>query len=69
MTTDVNPEAPTANAPIFSLQDLSVLANIIELASSRGAFKPTEMVAVGQAYMKLSSFLEVISKQVSEEQK
>jgi len=36
---------------------------IIDIASSRGAFKPNEMVAVGQTYNKLSAFLEAVSKQ------
>jgi len=36
---------------------------IIDLASSRGAFKPNEMVAVGQTYTKLASFLETVAKQ------
>jgi hypothetical protein len=39
-----------------------VLKSIIDVASSRGAFKPTEMVAVGQAYTKLSTFLEVAAQ-------
>ena len=36
---------------------------IIDIASSRGAFKPNEMVAVGQTYTKLSTFLDTVAKQ------
>jgi hypothetical protein len=41
----------------FTIQDMAVLKNIIEVASSRGAFKPDEMVFVGQTYTKLADFL------------
>jgi hypothetical protein len=36
---------------------------IIDIASSRGAFKPNEMTVVGQTYTKLSTFLESVAKQ------
>jgi hypothetical protein len=36
---------------------------IIDIASSRGAFKPNEMVAVGQTYTKLTTFLESVAAQ------
>lgn len=42
---------------VLTLNDLNALRAIIELASSRGAFKPNEMVPVGQAYNKLDVFL------------
>jgi hypothetical protein len=35
---------------------------IIDIASSRGAFKPNEMVLIGQTYNKLSAFLETVAK-------
>ena len=47
----------------LTINDLNGLKTIIDIASSRGAFKPTEMVAVGQLYTKLSTFLEAVSKQ------
>lgn len=48
----------------LNINDLNALKQIIDVASSRGAFKPgTEMVAVGQVYEKLSSFLEAVAKQ------
>ena len=45
--------APTA----LSLNDLGVLANIIDLASSRGAFRGAELTQVGAAYEKLTAFV------------
>ena len=36
---------------------------IIDVASSRGAFKPNEMVQIGQTYNKLDSFLAAVAAQ------
>ncbi len=58
-------EAPVQQdqAASLTLNDLASFKSIIDVASARGAFKPNEMVAVGQAYNKLISFLETASKQ------
>ena len=55
-------EAPQAG-PDLSVQDLQGLKTIIDVASSRGAFKPNEMTAVGQTYTKLTAFLDQVAKQ------
>ena len=47
--------APTA--PDLTVQDLTALKTIIDVASQRGAFKPNEMMQVGQTYNKLENFL------------
>ena len=47
----------------LNISDLNTLRAIIDLASSRGAFKPTEMIAVGTAYTKLNTFLEKVAAQ------
>ena len=47
----------------LSINDLQAMKQIIDVASSRGAFKPNEMVAVGQTYTKLTAFLDAIAKQ------
>jgi hypothetical protein len=47
----------------LTINDLQSLKVIIDIASSRGAFKPNEMVAVGQTYTKLDSFLANVAKQ------
>jgi hypothetical protein len=52
-----------AKAPELTINDLVSLRAIIDLASSRGAYKTIEMVAVGQTYTKLATFLDHITKQ------
>ncbi len=47
----------------LTISDLSAMKVIIDVASSRGAFKPAEMVLVGQTYNKLSTFLDTVAKQ------
>lgn len=47
----------------LTINDLNALKVIIDIASSRGAFKPNEMVAVGQTYTKLEAFLNEVAKQ------
>ena len=51
----------------LNINDLNTLRAIIDLASSRGAFKPAEMTAVGTAYNKLNNFLEQVAKQSESE--
>lgn len=62
-----NTEAKAAPAqtqgPDLTVQDLNALKNIIDVASQRGAFKPSEMVTVGQTYMKLEQFLAAVAAQ------
>lgn len=41
----------------LNISDLNALKQIIDVASSRGAFKAGEMAAVGTVYNKLSNFL------------
>jgi hypothetical protein len=52
-----------AQGPDLTVQDLNALKNIIDVASQRGAFKPSEMVTVGQTYMKLEQFLAAVAAQ------
>jgi hypothetical protein len=54
----------TAAAPVqdpaendLNISDLNAMKQIIDVASSRGAFKAGEMEAVGKVYNKLSNFL------------
>jgi translation initiation factor IF-2 len=56
--------APQAGADL-SVQDLQGLKTIIDVASSRGAFKPNEMMSVGQVYGKLETFLSAVQQQGS----
>ena len=53
-------EAP--QAPSLGVNDLKVMANIIEVVSNRGAIRANEMAAVGTTYNKLDGFLKIVEK-------
>ena len=53
----------------LTVQDLSVIKTIIEVASQRGAFKATELEAVGKTFNKLDSFLTTVANQQVNAQK
>ena len=55
--TPVNPEQPVAS---LTLQDLTLTANIIDLATQRGAFKAAEATTVGNAFQKLVSVIQAV---------
>ena len=57
------PQETTETANDLTINDLNALKTIIDIASSRGAFKPNEMVAVGQTYTKLDTFLTAVTDQ------
>lgn len=58
------PEAPAVpESAELNIQDLNAMKVIIDIASSRGAFKPNEMAVVGQTYNKLTTFLDQVAKQ------
>jgi len=63
--TDVqnNTQETPAQSNDLSVNDLNAMKVIIDIASSRGAFKPNEMVAVGQTYTKLTAFLDAVAAQ------
>lgn len=67
-TKDLQPAAAPEAAPAqetaeLSIADLTAMKSIIDVASSRGAFKPAEMTIVGQTYTKLANFLDSVAKQ------
>lgn len=47
----------------LTVQDLAGLRSVIDIASTRGAFKAAEMEAVGKLFNKLNAFLETVAKQ------
>jgi hypothetical protein len=51
-------EQPVQQAPGLTLQDLVLVAQIIQLTSQRGAFKAEELADVGGLYNKLVAFLQ-----------
>jgi len=65
-TTVETAEVETPSIPDLTITDLATFKTIIELASSRGVFKPLEMRAVGVTYTKLSQFLNFVSKKAEE---
>lgn len=56
-------ETQQSNQAELTVQDLSALKQIIDVASQRGAFRPNEMMTVGQIYTKLETFLGAVSAQ------
>lgn len=55
------PEAQQA-AVDLTVQDLAGLRSVIDVASTRGAFKAAELEAVGKLFNKLNAFLEAVAK-------
>lgn len=64
-TTQAQPQtqAPAQPSAELTVQDLNALKQIIDVASQRGAFKPSEMMVVGQTYNKLEAFLSAVAAQ------
>jgi|TARA_Y100000389_G_scaffold201847_1_gene245568 hypothetical protein len=60
-------EEAQSTAPDLTVQDLTALKSIIDVASQRGAFKPNEMMTVGQTYTKLETFLNAVSQSQSQQ--
>jgi hypothetical protein len=52
----------------ITVADLNLLKNIIDLASTRGAFQASEMRQIGEVYEKLTLFLEVVVAQAAAQQ-
>ena len=62
-------EAPTTEGQApesIGLQDLQVLAQIVDLASQRGAFRGNELTQVGTVFDKLSVFLQYVADKQAE---
>lgn len=57
-----NNNQPTENTSSqLSLNDIATMKNVINVLSSRGAFKPEEMAVVGQLYIKLTQFIDSVT--------
>lgn len=54
---------PQQQGPDLTVNDLNALKSIIDVASQRGAFRPNEMITVGQVYNKLEAFLSAVTQQ------
>ena len=53
----------------LNVTDLAVLKNVIDLACERGAFRGSELKAVGEVYDKLSAFLAWVVEQAESQNK
>ena len=47
----------------ITIADLNTIKNIIDLASTRGAFRAAEMQEIGEIYNRLSQFLDAVVAQ------
>jgi len=56
-------ENTTLDNTQITIADLNLLKNIVDLASTRGAFRGTELTQVGQVYDKLAAFLDAVVAQ------
>tara|TARA_B100000900_G_scaffold232247_1_gene197254 strand:+ start:2692 stop:3003 length:312 start_codon:yes stop_codon:yes gene_type:complete len=52
----------------IGLNDLQLLAQIVDLATQRGAFRGNELTQIGVVYDKLSSFLGYVAEQQAQAQ-
>jgi hypothetical protein len=52
----------------ITVADLNLIKNIIDLASSRGAFRAGELKEIGEVYNKLTAFLDVVIAQAQEQE-
>ena len=65
------PQAQTTEAPVapqLSISDLQALLNVIDVASSRGAFRANELTNVGSVADKLTKFLQHVAEQQKAQQ-
>ena len=56
-TAPAGQQAPQPDPTALSIGDLKNLSTILDVASTRGAFKASEMAGVGFIYNKLQAFL------------
>jgi hypothetical protein len=54
--------------PSFSVNDLLFIKNLIEVINRRGGFQPSEMVAVGEFYNRVSAFYDFSVQQMQQSQ-
>jgi hypothetical protein len=63
--TTAQPEATPQAAPDLNLNDLLAMRNLIDVVTTRGAFKANELSSVGVLFDKLNAFLEAAQKQAA----
>jgi hypothetical protein len=55
-------------SPTITIADIASMISIIEAASTRGAIKANELVAVGELYNRLNAFLEFAKTKIEQPQ-
>ena len=60
-------ENPITVTTQITIADLNLLKNIVDLASTRGAFRASEMQEIGAVYNRLNAFLEDVVSQAQAE--
>ena len=60
-TASAGQQAPQPDPTALSIGDLKTLSTILDVASTRGAFKASEMSGVGYIYNKLQAFLNKVT--------
>lgn len=63
---DINLEGDSDAPESIGLQDLQLLAQIVDLASQRGAFRGNELTQVGGVFDKLTVFLQYVADKQAE---
>jgi len=58
--TETQATQPAPDQVTLTLEDLSSVLSIVDVATQRGAFRPKEFTAVGKVYEKISNFLEQV---------
>lgn len=66
-TTEAPAEAPATQDVNLTVADLRNLRTIIDIASSRGAFRGAELKPVGEAYDKLDQFVKAVDAKAQAE--
>lgn len=47
----------------LTISDMKVISNIMQLASSRGLFKPAEFIVIGTIFEKINSILATVTNE------
>jgi len=66
-TAPTGQQAPQPDPTALSIGDLKNLSTILDVASTRGAFKANEMAGVGFLYNKLQAFLAKVAPEQAPE--
>ena len=52
----------------LNINDLATMANVIDIATQRGAFRANELKLIGELYDKISAFVKAAQEQAKKEE-